>query len=138
MPEYEADVLIDIVNMEVKEKSSNEAIISFVIHNPNGDSIDSISISDLHTNIVSQVYMDGKSYVELKVEDPEIYVSKYAINRIDAKSYSGIRYSKRYGAGEKYLYIDFYREIRNVEDWISINSKLKIFKYESKLQLDTI
>ena len=124
LPAYDDDTLIDIITLDIKEKTNDSAIADFVIYNPNGDSINDIVISDLKTEILSQVFEDGKSYVELKIDDPETYVSRYTIRSISSKSYNGIVSVKNYNIGEKYLYVDFYREIHNVNDWIKINDQL--------------
>lgn len=124
LPEYNNDSL-EIVSMEVKEKTNNSALINVVVDNPDGSEISNITISDLTTNIQSQRYEDGKSYVELEVYNPSIYQSKYAVRSISSTTYTGITVKKQYNIGEKYLYIDFYHEINSVEEWIKINNNTR-------------
>ena len=122
---YVADSsLVDIITMEVKENTNTSAVVDVVIDNPNGDEIQSIAISDVRTRVVSQVFEDGKSYIQLEVYDPDTFVSKYAVRSVSSKSYNGLVSTKFYSAGEKYLYVDFYQEVNTVEDWILINRNL--------------
>ena len=51
-------------------------------------------------------------------------VSKYQVRSISTKSASGYVSTRKYAAGEKYLYIDFYNEIRTINDFININKAL--------------
>lgn len=124
LPHSDDDNEIDILNIEVESQTSDTAVVNLTILNEYGDNIEDITISNLDTEIISQSFEDSKSYVKIRVSNPDTYVSKYEIRSIVSKSYNGYVSTRRYSVGDKYLYVDMYREIYNIEDWMKINSFL--------------
>jgi len=124
LPEISSDEYADIISMTVKEQSNNEALINVSVNNMLGEEITSIQIADLETEIVSQTFSEGKSHVILRVFNPSIFVSKYQVKSISSTSSNGYVSTRKYGNGEKYLYVDLYNEIYNVSDFVKMNKGL--------------
>ena len=124
LPKVEDKDLVDILNIEVESQTNNTGIVKLTIQNEFGDEITAVNISNLNSRIISQTYEDGKTYLKLEVSNPSVYVSKYEIRGITSKSYNNISTERKYSPGDKYLYIEMYREIRNVSDWLTINNYL--------------
>lgn len=124
LPKVEDKDLVDILNIEVESQTNNTGIVNLTIQNEFGDEITGINISNLDTNIISQTYEDGKTYLKLEVSNPQVFVSKYEIRSIISKSYNNILTERKYSPGDKYLYIEMYREVHNISDWLKINSYL--------------
>ena len=124
LPKVEEESSLELLNIEVTSSTYTSAIVNLTIQNDYGDEITKVSISNLDTEIIAQNYDDGKSYVSIKVSNPQVYVSKYEIRGITSISYNNIVTERKYPLGEKYLFIDLYREINNVDDWKSINTYL--------------
>ncbi len=124
LPNYDSNNIIDIVDMEILERGNSTSKVQMVVDNPLGEDITSISIADLSTAIIEQTYEDGKSYVIFETSNPAVYTSRYAVKSISSRSFNGFVSTKSYTLGEKYLFIDFYKEIHDVSDWIKINNFL--------------
>ncbi len=124
LPKVEEESSLELLNIEVTSSTYTSAIVNLTIQNDYGDEITKVSISNLDTEIIAQNFDDGKSYVSIKVSNPQVYVSKYEIRGITSISYNNIVTERKYPLGEKYLFIDLYREINNVDDWKSINTYL--------------
>ena len=124
LPKAEDKDLIDILNIDVASQTNNSALVDLTIQNEFGDEITNIGISNLQTSIVSQKYEDGKSYIRIEVSDPSVFVSKYEIRSITSKSYNNITSERKYAPGDKYLYVEMYREIHNINDWLTVNKFL--------------
>ena len=122
LPQKEDSSELDILSIDIVEQTYNTAITEMIIDNVFGDEIIDIGISNVETEILSQTYENGKTILRVKVSNPEVYTSKYEIRSIKAFIYSGGFNEKRYSVGEKYLYVDFYREISSVEDWLLIKN----------------
>lgn len=119
LPEAD-DNEIDIVYTDIISKTDNTAKLLLTINNPHGERITNIDIADLSTEIESQSFENGNSYVYVNVSNPKTFTSKYIIRSITsmyADKYESIR---KYSEGDKYLFIDFYIQIASVEDWINI------------------
>ena len=113
---------LEILDTEIIEQTNDSAIVKMHVYNPLGNTIDKIGISYLTTEIIDQTFKDSQSTVTLQVSDPTYFYSKYAINNINSTDYLGYKHTTTYVAGDKYLFIDFYREIKTVADWKSINT----------------
>lgn len=124
LPKVEDKDLVDILNIETVSQTNTSAVVDFTIQNEYGDEITEIAISNLDSRIISQTYEDGKSFVKLEVSNPSVFVSKYEIRSITSKSYNNIITERKYSPGDKYLFVEMYREINNVSDWLKINSYL--------------
>ena len=124
LPEINTDEYADIIDMNLIEVTNNSATIDVSVNNPLGEEITEIVISDLTTNIVSQTYSSGKSNVIVEVTNPVTFVSKYQVRSITSRSANGYNSTRKYSAGDKYLFIDFYKEIYNTGDFLNINKSL--------------
>lgn len=124
LPTINEDDYADIISTSVDSQTNNEAIINVSVNNILGEEISSIQITDLDTEIISQTYEDGKSQVKLGVFNPQIYVSRYQIKSISSRSSSGYTSTRKYDIGEKYLYVDLYKEVHNVTEFTKINNGL--------------
>lgn len=124
LPEINIDEYADIIDMVPIETYNNHARIDVSVNNPLGEEISEIVISDLTTNIVSQTYSSGKSNVIIEVSEPVVFVSKYQVRSITSRSANGYNSTRKYSAGDKYLFIDFYKEINNINEFLSINNSL--------------
>ncbi|MGM9877694.1 MAG: LamG-like jellyroll fold domain-containing protein [Bacilli bacterium] len=124
LPEISEDDYADIISMKVIEKTNNSALVSVNVNNILGEEVTSILISNVKTEIQSQTYSDGKSTVILKVSNPDLYTSRYQVRSISTRSVTGYTSTRKYSADEKYLIVDFYKEVYSVEDFININNGL--------------
>ena len=124
LPKVDDRSVIEILNIEVVSKTNNSAIVDLTIQNEYGDEIVDVAISNLDTNIVSQTFEDGKSFVRIEVSNPQVFVSKYEIRGVSTKSYNNIISERKYPPGDKYLFVEMYREINNVDEWYSIEKYL--------------
>lgn len=122
LPVQEETEELEILDTEIIEQTNDSAIVKMHVYNPLGNTIDKIGISYLTTEIIDQTFKDSQSTVTLQVSDPTYFYSKYAINNINSTDYLGYKHTTTYVAGDKYLFIDFYREIKTVADWKSINT----------------
>ena len=124
LPKVDDRSVIEILNIEVVSKTNNSAIVDLTIQNEYGDEITNVAISNLTTNILSQTFEDGKSFVRIEVSNPEVFVSKYEIRGVSTKSYNNIISERKYPPGDKYLFVEMYREINTVEEWYTIERYL--------------
>ena len=124
LPKIEDKDLVDILNVNVVSQTNNTGIVELTIQNEFGDEITGVKISNLDSRIISQTFEDGKTYLKLEVSNPIVYVSKYEIRGITSRSYNNIQTERKYSPGDEYLYIEMYREINNISDWLKINSYL--------------
>lgn len=124
LPSIKEDEYADIISMKVLEQTNNSALVNVNVNNIMGEEITSILISNVKTEIQSQTYFEGKSSVILKVTDPSTYVSRYEVRSISTRSTGGYTSTRKYNIGEKYLIVDFFKEIYNVDEFININKGL--------------
>lgn len=113
---------VDIVYTEIVSKTDNTAKLLLTINNPHGEKITDVSISDLDTEIESQTFEDGNSYVYVNVSNPKTFTSKYIIRSITSMYADRFESVRKYSEGDKYLFIDFYIQISNVDEWINIKN----------------
>ena len=123
LPPYTDDELVDITNFEILSQTNNEATVQVMVNNVNGENIEEISIANLKTEILEQNFSGGKSTVKIKVSNPEVFVSRYEVKSITS-SFSGYRSTRTYQSNEKFLFVDFYKEIHEIKDWVGINDGL--------------
>ena len=124
LPFIEVDDYADIIYMNVIDSTSNSANISVSINNPLGEEITDISLVNLSTEIISQSYSDGKTELQLRIFNPSVYKSKYAVYSITSTSANGYLSTRKYDDGEKYLLVDLYKEINSITDFTNINKGL--------------
>ncbi len=121
LPAKQDEDLADITSIEVLEKTNNTAKVKFVVNNKNAENISRIELENVTCNIISQEYSTGKSEVIVTLEGPKTYVSKYGILSITTKGVLNLEYTREYEAGERNIYVDFYKEINTVADWAEVN-----------------
>ena len=68
LPNIEDEDLPEIISSSIIESDNNTAKIELNIHNPTGESINSIKIEYLTTEIESQNFEDGKSKVIINIQ----------------------------------------------------------------------
>ena len=124
LPVVEVDDYADIIYMNVVDSETDSANISVSINNPLGEEITDISITNLSTEIISQTYQDGKTELMLRVFNPAVYKSKYAVYSITSTSANGYLSTRKYDDGEKYLLVDMYKKINSITDFTNINKGL--------------
>ena len=117
------DEEIDIVSWEIVEKTNNSAIVDLIINNPYGEDVVSIAIADAETEIVSQRFDSGNTFLRLNVKNPTIFKSKYVIRNLKSR-FGDFTSTKTFPEGEKYLLVDFYKEINTVADWKTISKSI--------------
>lgn len=113
---------VDIVYTDIISQTDNTAKLLLTINNPHGEKITDISIADLYTEIESQTFEDGYSYVYVNVSNPKTFTSKYIIRSVTSMYADRYESVRRYSEGDKYLFIDFYIQISSVDDWINIKN----------------
>ena len=121
LPNIEDEDLPEIISSSIIESDNNTAKIELNIHNPTGESINSIKIEYLTTEIESQNFEDGKSKVIINIKNPEIFVSKYNILEFETKGAYGNTYKRQYQEDEKIILVDLYKEVYSIQDWEKIN-----------------
>lgn len=124
LPIVEIDDYADIIYMNVIDSEANSANISVSINNPLGEEITDISITNLSTEIISQTYSNGKTELQLRVFNPSVYKSRYAVYSITSTSANGYLSTRKYDDGEKYLLVDLYKKISTVKEFTDINKGL--------------
>ena len=120
LPTITEDDLLDILTYEVQEQDYQSATIRYVVNNPSAEIINNIEIEDLDTEIISQEYSNRKSNVIVKVTNPRSFDSTYNVLSISAEGAFNSTYTREYEEGDRVLYIDFYKPINNMEDWLEI------------------
>ncbi len=134
LPEYNVEQ-IDIIDMDILETTDDEATVQLVINNPYAEVIDKIGVSDVETEILDQSFTGGKSYVTVRLYEPKLFKSKYSLRTIRSIYDDKYISTRKYAEGEKYLFIDFYKFIRNYDDWIAM-TKDPASNYSLKTDLD--
>ena len=124
LPEVQDEDLIDITSTEIIEQTNNTGKLKITVNNPNAETIKEIKIQNLDCEILEQSYSEGKSEVIVYVSKPIRYVSEYEYISITSQGVIGSEYTKEYKADERKFYIDFYKEINNIDDWSNINKSL--------------
>lgn len=120
LPAVVDENLADIISMKVKSKTNNSAIIEVGITNIMGEQISEIVIAKLKTKILEQKYENQKTTLLLEVTEPQTYASKYEVISISSKGVSGYTSTREYEPYEKYLFIDFYKEVTNADQFQAI------------------
>ena len=90
------------------------------IYNPSGGNVTDVKIENLSTSIVSQEYENGVSKVVVKLTNPTRYVSKYSVMSITTQGTFGTTYTRNFEQNERFIEIEFFRQVYNVQDWKNI------------------
>ena len=122
LPEVEDKDLPDILSTQVLEQGSTTAKVQFVINNPSSETITNIKIQNLDCTIESQEYNDGQSIVIATLDDPVICTSNYSVQSITTKGAFSQEYTRNFNNNERTIPVELYKEIKTVDDWISINN----------------
>ena len=122
LPEVENENLADIISTTVVESTDDSAILDVKVYNPNQETVESIDIQYLTTEILSQETINQETTVQLKLTNPQMYISSYSIRKMTMVNQFNIAYDREYTSGEKQLDINFYRIIDSEEDWQLINT----------------
>ena len=120
LPEVENADLPDILSTKVLEQKASTVKVEFSVNNPSSENIENIQIENITVNILSQEYKDGKSIVVAELKDPIICVSSYDVLSITTRGAFNSSYTREFEEGERTIYVDLYKEIWNVNDWINI------------------
>ena len=120
LPEVKDEDLPDILSSEVIEKNNSSAKVKLYVHNPSAETITNIQIKNVGTRILSQTYQDKKSEVILELYNPIMYVSSYDVLSLETKGSYSLPYKREYEENEKIIAVDFYKEIRTIDDWKNI------------------
>jgi len=122
LPEVEDKDLIDIVSTDILEQNSDNVTVKFKVNNPSAETITDIKIENLHCEILSQEYNNGKSEIIAKLYSPTIYVSSYDVLSITSQGAFGLPYTREYKEGERIIDVSLYRPINSIDDWKEINN----------------
>lgn len=122
LPEVENENLADIISTTIVEKNDASAILDVKIYNPNQEEVKKIDIQYLTTEILSQTTTNQETLVRIKLTNPQMYISSYALRKMTMSNKFNISYDRNYNAGEKQIEVDFYRLINSEQDWKLLNT----------------
>ena len=122
LPTIKDEDLVDIISIEVLEAEHDNMKVGFWVHNPSGETIVDINVRYLTVNILSQEYAEGKSYVIAHLSNPAQYLSQYSVMGITSKGTYNLPYTRNFVAGERLIFVDFYKGIYNIPDWKNMNN----------------
>lgn len=137
LPETTDKDLVDIMSMDVIESQDDYAKVQLNVNNPEGEQITNVKIKNLTTKILSQEYSDGKSKVLVELKNPIEYVSRYSILSITSKGATNKPYTRTFEENERFIKIDFYKDVSTIDEWKNINNSLSE-NYKLKQDLDFI
>lgn len=122
LPEVENENLADIISTTVVESTDDSAILDVKVYNPNQETVESIDIQYLTTEILSQETSNQETIVRLRLTNPQMYISSYSIRKMTMVNQFNIAYDREYISGEKQLDVSFYRAINSEQDWQLLNT----------------
>ena len=122
LPKVENENLADIISTTVVERTDDSAILDVKIYNPNQETVESIDIQYLTTEILSQETSNQETIVRLRLINPQMYISSYSIRKMTMVNQFNIAYDREYISGEKQLDVSFYRAINSEQDWQLLNT----------------
>lgn len=135
LPGITDEDLADIVSLNILEDNDDTKIAEINVYNPSGERITNIGVENLDVIIKSQSYSDQRSIVNVELKNPRKYLSKYDVRSITTQGAYNIPYTRNYEANERFLNVEFYKNIYTVEDWKNINTSL-LENYQLKNDLD--
>ena len=121
LPEVKDEDLPDILSTEILERDADVVKAKFTIHNPNAETITGINVKNLNCTIQNQEYSDGKSYVNVILDTPILYVSDYSVLSISAKGTYSKEYTRDFQENERIIKIEFFKKVYTIDDWKNIN-----------------
>ena len=122
LPEVEDSDLPDILSTEVLENNNTTVKVKFSVNNPSAENITNIKMENIECEIVSQEYNEGKSEVIAVLKNPTIYTSEYDVLSITTKGAFDAEYTRDFQQNERRIFVDLYREIYTIDDWLQINN----------------
>ena len=122
LPEVEDADLPDILSTEVLENNNTTVKVKFSVNNPSAENITNIKMENIECEFVSQEYNEGKSEVIAILKNPTIYTSEYNVISITTKGAFGTEYTRDFQQNERRIFVDLYREIYTIDDWLQINN----------------
>lgn len=124
--------LVDIVTvLDVTQSDTSSATIKIKVNNPYNYEITGLKIQDLsnadnsNVAVVGQENENGMSIITVEVRDPVHYYSTYSVIEIMYEVTIGsisVERSRTYEVNEKIIYVDMYRTVSTVSDWVAIKS----------------
>ena len=123
LPNVEDSDLADIMSTTIINRNEEEDYVDIQcnIHNPSAESIKSINIANLTTEVLEENYNEGVTILILRLSSPKLYVSTYNILSITTQGAFGNTYTRVFETNERNLEIDLYKKITSKEDWKKIN-----------------
>ena len=133
---------IDFLNIEDRKELDDERVeATLVFQNPGYDQITELTFDNgLHTTIISQENKDNKSKLKVIFSSPTVYASKYSLGRIKHRNSAGYAGEDVvYGAKQRIVEIDMYKNINNMNDFKKINSNTnQNFKLQTDLDFTNV
>lgn len=116
----------EFVSSRVVSQTNKEAEVLLYYRSNNQQKITGVGINDLTTTVLDQYIEDGMYVVKVQVSNPQSFTGKYLytsityeINPVNHETTTSER-----GQDGQYVEVDFYREIANFNDWISMDQAL--------------
>lgn len=138
LPELDVANTVDLASVMVEEQYEDYAIARFTFNNPYAYTIKSVGVEYLDAEIIedSQVDKDGISRVLVRLDKPTKFYSNYNVlyfgYGVSANSPTILR---TYQKGERLVNAEFFKPIRTIEDWASIEDSMEE-NYRLKEDLD--
>ena len=138
----EDDGKIDYLSMENREELDNEQVeATLIFQNIGLDDIVELTFSNnLNADIIGQENKSGKSYVRVRFYNPSTYITKYSLTRIRHRNSAGFAgQDVTYGALERVVEVDMYKNIHNISEFVNINNNLaQNFKLQEDLDFTNV
>ncbi|MGI6606063.1 MAG: GLUG motif-containing protein [Peptococcia bacterium] len=138
LPELDVANNVNLASVMVEEQYEDYAIARFTFNNPSCYTIKSVAVEYLDATIIegSQVDKDELTRVLVRLDNPTKFYSSYNVlyfgYGVSASSPTTLR---PYQKGERLVNAEFFKPIRTIEDWASIEDSLEQ-NYRLKEDLD--
>ena len=117
LPVMDDKDLPDVVNViSIQQDDNSSATVTFNVRNYYQRDIINMEIDKLTTEIIEQTHKDRYTKLVVKVSNPTQYLSVYSIKSINNGRL------RTYGANERIVNVEMYREISTVQDWQKIKT----------------
>lgn len=124
----------NIDSVKVEKSDVNQALIRVVIDNPNSIKITGIEIEYMNVQIQKNENQDGKTYLDLIGVAEKAY-DNYKITSITCE----IDGEKKKIEQQAKVEVQFYKEIKNIEDWQAIDpSSLENYRLTADLDFKNV
>lgn len=138
----EDDGKIDYLSMEDRKELDNEQVeATLIFQNIGFDDIVELTFSNnLKADILEQENKSGKSYVRVRFHNPSTFITKYSLTRIRHRNSAGFAgQDVTYGALERIVEVDMYKNIHNITEFVDIKNNLaQNFKLQADLDFTNI